>query len=998
MESFLTYFYEYHFLYITGIEHVESKSIQGASIMKLQFHPQTDMSSALAEVIAYVNRATAFMPPGTPAPFVTRFDAGSVPVGYLVFSTNNPNRTLGQMQDEALNRIRPMFATLPGVSAPPPFGGSARTIVMNVNPDQLRARGISPDEVVRAMANSNQLSPSGNMTIDGQFAMVPTNTVPKNIKDLEGTVIRTGPEGTVFARDVGAVTDSSDFVTSYALVNGKRNVYLPVTKRADASTLTVVNTVKANLPRFQSFLPEDITVSYEFDQSPVVTHSINELVKEGGLGAILTGLMVLLFLRDWRSAMIVVINIPLALMAAIFGLWITGQSINLMTLGGLALAVGILVDEATVAVENIHTHLSNGKPLARASMDALRETAVPRLLAVLSILAVFVPAFFMTGVAKALFTPLALAVGFSMIASFILSSTLVPILSVWFLRGHAATSEAAQPGFIKRSYQGLASFFVTLRWVLIPVYLIVCVAIIGSLGRHMGGDIFPQTDSAQFALRVRAPSGASVERTEAITLQVLNIINREAKPENVALTMGLVGVHAPNYPVNLIHLWNSGPDEAWLAVQLKENSGINLSSLKENLRAAFAKELPGIGCSFEPSDLVGRVMSFGAGAPIEIAVGSADMLANHAHAQKILELVRVIPGIRDARINQNVAYPAVNVNVDRERAGMLGISAAGVNNAVVTATSSSRFTTANFWADPAKGQSINFQVQIPSDRTQSIADLEAVPVGQSADGTAILLRNVATVTKGTTIGQYERYNMVRQITVTANLHNTDLASMLPKIKAAIADAGSPPPKGQVDVRGQAGPLNELFTGFTNGLAIAVVALFLMLAAYFQSFRLALTVMFIIPAVLVGILVMLTLTHISLNIQSGIGSIMAVGVGVANAILLIVFAEKTRLANADAKLSAVSGASSRLRPIVMTSLAMIAGMLPMALGIGGSSQQIAPLALAVIGGLIAATIANLLILPAVFTLLAGRTTTSASIDPDDRASPLFIPSTPSSSQS
>jgi multidrug efflux pump subunit AcrB len=769
-------------------------------------------------------------------------------------------------------------------------------------------------------------------------------------------------------------------------------VYLPVTKRADASTLTVVNTIKANLPRFQSFLPDDIKVSYEFDQSPVVTHTLNELIKEGALGAILTGLMVLLFLRDWRSAVIVVINIPLALMAAIFGLWITGQTINLMTLGGLALAVGILVDEATVAVENIHTHLSNGKPLARASIDALRETAVPRLLAVLSILAVFVPAFFMTGVAQALFTPLALAVGFSMIASFILSSTLVPVLSVWFLSGHATTHDAGFTGLMKHTYRGVANVIVTQRWLVIPVYLFICVALIWMLGRQVGGDIFPQTDSGQFAMRVRAPSGASVERTEAITRQVLDIVSREAKPENIDLTMGLVGVHASSYPVNLIHLWNSGPDEAWLAVQLREDSGIIMSSYKERLRAAFTKELPGIACSFEPNDLVGRVMSFGAGAPIEIAVGSPNLLANHAHAEKILEIVKRIPGIRDARINQNVAFPAVHVNVDRERAGMLGVTAADVNKAVVTATSSSRFTTANFWADPAKGQSINLQVQIPSERTSSIADLEAVPVGQSTDGTSILLRNVATVTKGTTIGQYERYNMVRQITVTANLHDTDLASMLPKINAAINQAGAPPPKGRVDVRGQASPLIELFTGFTNGLTIAVIALFLMLAAYFQSFRLAVVVMFTIPAVLSGILLMMTLTHTSLNIQSGIGSIMAVGVGVANAILLVAFAEKLRRGNADPHLAAIAGASSRVRPILMTSLAMIAGMLPMAIGIGGNNEQVAPLALAVIGGLTAATLANLLVLPAVFAMCAGQKTDSVSIDPDDQESPLFIPST------
>src|SRR5712672_2849193 len=370
MEGYLTYYYEYHFLYITGLEHVESKSIQGASLMKLQFHPGTDMSQALSETIGYVNRARAFMPPGTVPPFVTRFDAGSVPVGYLVFSTTNESRTVGQMQDAALNLVRPLFATLPGVSAPPPFGGSARSIVVNVKPDRLRSYNLSPDDIVAAMCTANLISPSGNMPIKGKYPMVPLNSVARNIKDLESVPLRTGTYPTVFLRDVGDVTDSSDIVTSYALVNGRRTVYVPVTKRADASTLSVVNRVKQNIPRFQSVVPPDVKVSYEFDQSPYVTRAIGGLTLEGGLGAVLTGVMILLFLRDWRTALVVVLNIPLALLAGVLGLWLTKQTVNIMTLGGLALAVGVLVDEATVTIENIHAHLGRGRPIALAAYDA----------------------------------------------------------------------------------------------------------------------------------------------------------------------------------------------------------------------------------------------------------------------------------------------------------------------------------------------------------------------------------------------------------------------------------------------------------------------------------------------------------------------------------------------------------------------------------------------------------------------------------------------------
>src|SRR6266571_3176416 len=401
MEGYLTYYYEYHFLYITGIEHVESKSIQGASIIKLQFYPGTDMSQAMSETVAYVNRARAFMPPGTVPPFIMRFDAGSVPVGNLVFSSDT--RSVGEMQDAALNLVRPLFATLPGVSAPPPFGGSTRSIVINVKPDRLRSYNMAPDEIVAAITAANIISPSGNMPIRSKYPMVPLNSVVKNIKDLESVPIRTGTYPAVFLRDIGEVKDASDIITSYALVNGRRTVYIPVTKRSDASTLSVVNLVKKSLPKFQSVVPADVKVSYEFDQSPFVTRAIAGLTLEGALGALLTGVMVLLFLRDWRSAAIVVINIPLSILAAALALWITGQTVNIMTLGGLALAIGILVDMSTVAIENIHTHLARGKSVPRAALDATTETTGPRLLAMLCILAMFTPTFFMVGAAKAMF-------------------------------------------------------------------------------------------------------------------------------------------------------------------------------------------------------------------------------------------------------------------------------------------------------------------------------------------------------------------------------------------------------------------------------------------------------------------------------------------------------------------------------------------------------------------------------------------------------------------
>jgi multidrug efflux pump subunit AcrB len=915
-----------------------------------------------------------------------------VPVGYLVFSTENPARTVGQMQDAALNLVRPLFATLPGVSAPPPFGGSARTIVINVKPERMRAYRISPDEIVSAMTQANTISPSGNMNLGDRYPIVPVNAVVKSIKDLEGVPLRTSAGAGVFVRDVATVEDTSDITTSFALVNGRRTVYIPVTKRAEASTLAVVGLVKGNLAKFQSVVPEDVKVSFELDQTPVVVRSIKNLTFEGALGAVLTGLMVLLFLRDWRTAFIVVVNIPVSLLAAAFALWLSGQNINLMTLGGLALAVGILVDEATVAVENIHAHLARGERLAVAALKATSETALPRFLAMLCVLAVFTPALFMTGAAKALFTPLALAVGFSMIASFLLSSSVVPILSIWFLRHRerAAHAVPTEPGIFGRSYRGMVRAAVATRWLLVLIYLGGTGAVIWLFGPHLGLEIFPRTNSGQFALRLRGPTGTKVENTEVQALKVLDVIKREAGPENVAMTLGLVGVHAPNYPVNLIHLWNGGPEEGWFAVQLKPGAGVRVEALQERLRGVFARELPELRISFEPSDIVARVMSFGANTPVEVAVSGPDLQVNRAHAEKIFAKLREIPALRDLQYAQTLDYPTVEVNVDREKAGLMGVKMTDVTRSLVAATTSSRFTTANYWADPKTGVSYNLQVQIPQSKTTSIEDLQNVPV-TSGGAQTMLLRNVARVTPGTAVGQYERYNMARVVSMTANIYDSDLGTVRTQIERKLAEVGPAPPKTTVALRGQVVPLGELLEGFRSGLIAAIVIIFLMLAANFQSVRLALAVISTLPAVLTGVVVVLFVTRTTLNIQSGIGAIMALGVAVANAILLVTFAERKRMEDGDARAAAIEGATSRLRPVLMTSLAMGAGMLPMALGLGEGGDQSAPLGRAVLGGLMAATAATLFVLPAFFAILqkgAGRR--SKSLDATDPNSDNFVP--------
>ncbi|HWH71485.1 MAG TPA: efflux RND transporter permease subunit, partial [Candidatus Sulfotelmatobacter sp.] len=700
----------------------------------------------------------------------------------------------------------------------------------------------------------------------------------------------------VFLRDVGEIVDGSDIITSYALVNGRRTVYIPVTKRSDASTLSVVNLVKQNLAKFQGVVPADVKVSYEFDQSPYVTRAIRGLTLEGGLGALLTGLMILLFLRDWRSAFIVVINIPLSLMAAVLALWISRQTVNIMTLGGLALAVGILVDEATVCIENIHTHLTRGNSLKRAARDATIETTGPRLLAMFCILAMFVPTLFMVGAAKAMFLPLSLAVGFSMIASYVLSTTLVPILSVWFLRGHEASAKGKLEGRFARFQKRYAAFLqqaLRLRWAVLGGYLVLAALVIVLVGRHLGTEIFPKVDAGQLQVRLRAPAGSQVERTEAAALKALDIIKNEVGAQNIAITLGFVGVHAPSYPINLIYLWNGGSEEGVVQVQLKPTAPIHIRELTERLRRQFASQMPDVSFSFEPSDIVSRVMSLGSPTPIEVAVSGPNLAANREFAAKVKERLGKIPALRDVQFGQSLDYPTVDVAVDRERAGLMGVKMAEVSRSLVAATSSSRFVVPNYWADPNSGVAYQLQVQVPQARMNSVEQAQNLPITYK-DGQSVLLRNIAKVTENTAMGQYQRYNMQRMISVTANISGADLGTVAGQVAQALRELGNPPPKVNVAVRGQVVPMQQMLDGLRTGLLLAILVIFLLLAANFQSLKLSLIVVSTTPAVIAGVALMLWLTGTTINLQSFMGAIMAVGVAVANAILLVTFAERSRM--------------------------------------------------------------------------------------------------------
>lgn len=995
MEGFLTNYYEYHFLYINGIHHVESRNVQGTALMKLYFHSGTNMAQAMAETINYVNRSQAFMPPGTVSPFVMRFDTGSVPVGYLVMSSQS--RTAAEITDIGLFVVRPMFSSLPGVSAPPPFGGSARTIVVTVDPQRLQSYGMSPEEVVTAITKGNTISPSGNLLVGDKYPIVSVNSVVKDPQQLASVPIRTGASP-VYIRDVGYIADSADAPAGYALANGRRAVYILATKRADASTMSVITNIKNALPAMREKVAAaggaDIQIDFQFDQSPYVTRAVRSVVVEGLLGAFLVGLMVLLFLRDWRSALVVVLNIPLAICSALIALWLTGETINVMTLGGLALAIGILVDEAAVEVENIHTQFAKTDSISLAVRLGNSQTAVPRLLAMLCILAVFIPALLMQGAAQRLFAPLAMAVGFSMIGSYILSSTFVPVVSVWLLRHVHQTHDDERSLFVRmrRGYEGVLSKLVGLRWIVVGAYAAVAAVVLGLIVPQLGQDIFPVVDAGQFRLRLRAPDGTQIARTERYAIDVLNLVKNEVGADNIAQTLGYVGMIHSNFPVNAVYQWSRGPEEAILYVDLKEGSGIDVERLKETMRAKVAEIMPELRVSFEPSDIVNEVMSFGSPTPIEIAVSGPNLADSRAFAEKLRNELAKIPSLRDLQFGQSLDYPTIEIQINREKAGLAGLTPVDVSRAITMATSSSRFVVPNYWADPKSGIAYQVQVEVPrpvlrspDERVQTVKsanDLANLPVKRTDEGAVYVRDVVSGIQPGTMPGQFDRYNMKRQVTITANTAGEDLGNVAAHVQAAVARAGAP--KGiDVAVRGQIVPMNEMRSGLAAGLGVAVFVVFLVLTANFQSVRLALTTVSTIPAVLVGVVLTLYFTRTTLNIQSFIGAIMAIGVAMANAILLVTFAETNRRAGRAGREAAVAGAAGRLRAVLMTGCAMIAGMLPMALGLGEAGQQNAPLGRAVVGGLAAATIATLFILPSIFAIVQRRASaSSASLDPTD----------------
>ncbi len=1001
MEGFFSTRLQDQFLYVNGVKSITTKNIQGLTMLKLSFYEKTDMAEASAQVALQVNRAMKFFPPGALPPQVIRYDASSLPVGQLVISSKS--RSLKDIYDLAATRIRPAFASVSGLTAPPPFGANSRAITVNVNPDKMRSYNLTPDEVVSALAKFNVMSPSGNLRLNNTMYVTTINTLIKDVSEFGDIPIVTKNGVPVLIKDVARVADAADITVDYALINGKRSVYIPVVKTADASTWQVVKDLKAKLPDIQSLLPDDVKVSYEFDQSVFVVNAVKSLATEGALGALLTGLMVLLFLRDLRSSLIVVITIPVSILIGLLLLSLFGQTINIMTLSGLALAIGILVDQATVTIENIHQHLEMGKNKKQAIYDACEEIAFPLLLILLCILAVFAPSFLMTGVPRAMFLPLSLSIGFTMIVSYIAAQTLVPILSNWLIKAeryqhyhhgavHAHAGQALNDQElgqvtkhldkeqkepekndlferIKLSYMRFLQKGMKRKKGTVTIYLALVLGTAALCFVIIGKDMMPKLNNGQFQVRIKMPDGTRLERTEEKLRQVLQVIDKTVNNQ-VSISSAYVGIIPSSYGTSNLYIFNTGTHEAILQVNLNEHYKVNMDELKDALRKNIRQEIPGVKVMFEPIDMTEKIMSQGAATPIEIRVAGKDLHEIEQYANKIVDTLKGIPYLRDVQIAQPLKFPVVSITIDRLKAAQMGLNVQDIARSVTASTSSSRFSEKNQWLDEDKAYTYQVQVQIPEYVMNTMDELREIPLvkGQSSP----VLGDIASFKTTYVPGEYDRSGPRRFLTVNANIYKKDLGTATADVQRALRSVGAPPKGLIAEVRGMSSLLSETLSSLQSGLLFAVLVMFLLLAANYQSFKLSLTVLSTVPAVIVGSLLALLFTGSTLNLQSYMGMIMSTGVSVANAILIVTNAEKLRLDYRDATKAAIMSASIRLRPILMTSFAMIAGMIPMASGMGEAGEQSAPLGRAVIGGLVASTLAALFILPQVFAWMQKKT--------------------------
>lgn len=1071
IEGFIVNQLELYFQYVDGIEDINTRNIQQVALCELSFFPGTDMGQAMAQVVAMSDRAMSWMPQGTLPPMIMRMDAGSVPVGYLVFQSKSRKTSLGDMGDLAQNIVRPLVQkNVPGTVAISPFGPNMRSIVIKVDPHKLEQYNLTPKDVTEALAHGHNVVPAGNIYPHDAMPQVCNNATLVDIHKIGEIPLKLG--WNVYLRDVAQIQDDTDITYGYALVNGKTAVWMPIIKKDTGSTLSVVADVRKNMQLFRDATnstmyarrlarlrqagqsaealkaaeeeKDDVEVSFEFDESPTVLAAVDSVASEGAIGATLTGLMILLFLRDLRSVIVVVSNIPLALLGSLVGLWLSGNTINIMSLGGLALAIGILVDEATVEVENVHQQMERTEHVATAVLRGNLITAVPRLLALLCILSVFIPAFIMQDPLRSLFMPLTLGVGFAMISSYLLSSTYVPIMCVTLLKhkGHSGQEEhAGLFGRLLKVYGKVVNRFVALRWAVVPAYFAACGLVLAVLGlqvatelmpqkarsmfakapawlRHLqvGTELFPQIDSGEFVLRFRPPPGSTYDLSREMAVKCQQVIETKAGSDNIAITMGFVGQVAPNFGIDNMVLFMRGPDDGYLRVALHEDSGIKLDKFREDLRKLLpeqvipwmAQRLQKGGLSeaeaqvqarkcifgFGPGDIVSSVMSFGSLTPIAVRLVGTDLQKVRQHAEKIAAGMKRIPYLRDVGFEQQLDYPTYEVEIDREKAGLSGATVEDVRRALDMATTSTRFTNLNFWIDVKTGFDYLVQVEVPPKRLTKPEEVEILPINTVNPLVNLTLRDVIVgnkIRKGVRPGELDRDMSQRYLTLTANVEGEDMGRAARQVQQAIDAAGTPPRGVRVEPMGQIPPMIEMFEALGIGLAVAVFVILVLLTAYFQSPRLALISIGAVPGVLSGIAVILFLTDTTLNIESFMGSIMCLGVSVSNSVMLVTFMDEHWKEGKPSAQAAILGASQRLRPILMTACAMTMGMVPMALALEKGSQMQAPLGRAVIGGLVMSTFATLLVLPPIFALVIGRSVyRSPSIYPDDPGSAHYDP--------
>ncbi|MDR6397757.1 efflux RND transporter permease subunit [Herbaspirillum seropedicae] len=963
---------------VSDIEHIESQSLAGVSVIKVFFQPKANIQTAIAQVVASVQTQVRQLPPGITPPLVIKYSASSIPVMQLALSSPTlPEQTVF---DAAVQTLRPQLVTIPGVAVPYPYGGKSRLISVDLDTQALQARGLAPIDVVNAINTQNLILPSGTAKFGATEYSVKINGSPEAVAGLNELPVRTTNGATIYLKDVANVRDGFSPQTNVVRQDGARGVLLSILKNGGASTLDIVDNLRKLLPTAAQTLPEDIKITPLFDQSVFVKAAVTGVISEALIAAGLTAAMVLLFLGNWRSTLIIGLTIPLSIMAAILILAALGETLNLMTLGGLALSVGILVDQAIVTIENIERHLHLGKPLHDAIIVGAGEIGVPAFVATLCICIVFVPMFFLSGVARFLFVPLAEAVVFAMAASYLLSRTLVPTL-VMLLMGSHGQVDSAKQSLLQRLYRAFDNRFERVRhgYTLVLSSLLAhrrrfALAFLGFcllsclLYPFLGRDFFPNVDGGQIRLHMRMPTGTRIEETARAADEVERVIRTLIPASELETILDNLGV--PNSGINLSYsnAGTIGTLDGEILMALKEGHRPT-EALVSLLRAELPRRFPGIEFFFQPADIVTQILNFGLPAAIDVQFTGPNMEANARLAAELTKQIRQIPGAVDAHVHQRLDGPSLDLRMDRTRLQQFGLSASNVGQNLLIALAGSSQTQPAFWLNPNNGVVYNIAVQSPQYQVDSLDALLNIPVSPGANASTTppqLLGNLVDVHAGRQMAVASRYNIAPAIDVYVSVQGTDLASVAGKVSALVEQIKPKLARGsQVVIRGQVETMQSSFTGLGVGLAMAIVLVYLLVVVNFQSWIDAAIIIAALPAALAGIAWMLFITGTTLSVPALTGAIMTMGVATANSILIVAFARQRREEGATPLAAALEAGSTRIRPVLMTALAMIIGMIPMALGLGEGAEQNAPLGRAVIGGLMLATVSTLFFVPVVF---------------------------------